>query len=66
MDLGMALGPVITGIIVPFTGYRVLWLCLALICLFNMCYFQFYVKKRRNVALMFKRYFNIQGSFVHR
>lgn len=52
MDLGMALGPVITGIIVPLTGYRVLWLCLALICLFNMCYFQFYVKKRRNVALM--------------
>ena len=46
MDLGMALGPVITGIIVPLTGYPVMFLCLALICLINMGYFQFYVRKR--------------------
>ena len=45
MDLGMALGPVIAGIIIPFIGYPVMWLCLALICLFNMVYFQFYVRK---------------------
>jgi len=30
VDLGMALGPAITGIIVPHTGYRVIFLCLAL------------------------------------
>ena len=46
MDLGMAFGPVITGIIVPLTGYPVMFLCLALICFINMGYFQFYVRKR--------------------
>jgi MFS family permease len=47
MDLGLALGPMIMGIIVPFTGYRIMFLCLALICLINLTYFQFYVRKRR-------------------
>ena len=45
-DLGMALGPVIMGIIIPLTGYRAMFLCLALICFINLCYFQFYVRKR--------------------
>ena len=48
MDLGMALGPVIMGIIVPLTGYPIMFLCLALICLINLGYFQFYVRKRMN------------------
>ena len=48
VDLGMALGPVIMGLIVPLTGYPVVFLCLALICLINLCYFQFYVRKRGN------------------
>jgi predicted MFS family arabinose efflux permease len=48
VDLGMALGPVIMGLIVPFTGYPVGFLCLALICLINLCYFQFYVRRRNN------------------
>ncbi len=52
MDLGMALGPVVTGIIIPFTGYPIMFLCLALICLLNLCYVQFYVRKRNNVAPM--------------
>jgi len=50
MDLGMALGPVIMGTIIPLTGYRPMFLFLALVCLINLCYFQFYVRKRRNVA----------------
>jgi MFS family permease len=50
MDLGMALGPVIMGIIIPLTGYRAMFLFLTLICLINLIYFQFYVKKRGNVA----------------
>jgi predicted MFS family arabinose efflux permease len=59
MDLGMALGPVITGIIVPVTGYPSMFLCLALICLINMGYFQFYVKKRRDTAPLRKEHTNV-------
>ena len=47
-DLGLALGPVIMGIIIPLTGYRIMFLCLALICFINLCYFQFYVRRRHN------------------
>ena len=49
-DLGLGLGPVIMGIIIPLTGYRIMFLCLALVCLINLCYFQFYVRRRHNVA----------------
>jgi MFS family permease len=45
-DLGSALGPVFAGVILPFTGYRLMFLSLALICLINLCYFQFYVRKK--------------------
>jgi predicted MFS family arabinose efflux permease len=51
VDLGMALGPVMMGLIVPLTGYPVAFLCLAFLCLINLCYFQFYVRKKNNVAL---------------
>jgi MFS family permease len=47
MDFGMALGPMTMGLIIPITGYRIMFLCLATICLINLCYFQFYVKKKR-------------------
>ena len=46
-DLGLALGPVIMGLIIPLTGYRAMFLCLALVCVINLNYFQFYVRKRR-------------------
>ncbi len=49
-DLGFGLGPVVMGIIVPLTGYPVMFRSLALICLINLCYFQFYVRKRRNTV----------------
>lgn len=49
-DLGMALGPMIMGIIVPFTGYPGLFFCLAFICLINLCYFQFFVRKKHHAA----------------
>jgi predicted MFS family arabinose efflux permease len=49
-DLGMTLGPMVMGIIIPFTGYRMMFLCLALICLVDVMYFQFYVRKRGNAA----------------
>jgi MFS family permease len=49
-DSGLALGPMVMGIIIPLTGYRVMFLCLSLICLVNLSYFQFYLRKRNNVA----------------
>ena len=50
MDLGMALGPVIMGVIIPLTGYRAMFLLLTLLCLINLIYFQFYVRKRGNAT----------------
>lgn len=50
-DLGQAVGPVITGIIIPWTGYRVVFLCLAFVCFINLCYFQFYVRRKGRVNL---------------
>ena len=50
MDLGMALGPLAMGLIIPFAGYRMMFLSLVFICFINLCYFQFYVRKRGHVA----------------
>jgi MFS family permease len=47
MDLGVALGPVMMGITLPLTGYRIMFLCLAFMCLINLLYFQICVRKRR-------------------
>jgi MFS family permease len=44
-DLGVALGPITMGIMLPHTGYRIMFLSLALIFLINICYFQFYVRR---------------------
>ncbi len=52
-DLGVALGPAIIGLIVPLAGYPVMFLSLALVCFINLCYFQFYVRTRRNVVPIF-------------
>ena len=46
-DLGLALGPVLMGVILPFTGYPAMFLCLALVSLINLCYVEFYLRKRR-------------------
>lgn len=47
VDLGMALGPAVTGLVLSRTGYPVMFLCLALICLVDSAYFQFFVRKRK-------------------
>jgi predicted MFS family arabinose efflux permease len=47
MDLGMAVGPVAMGMIVPFTGYRAMFLCLAAISFLNVGYFQFCVRRKK-------------------
>jgi MFS family permease len=51
MDLGLALGPVTMGIIVPITGYRVTFLCLALASLVSLSYFRFYLRKKCRVRV---------------
>ncbi len=48
-DLGLGIGPVVIGIIIPLIGYRITFLCLACIVLFNMGYFHFYVRKRGHI-----------------
>jgi MFS family permease len=50
-DLGMSLGPMVIGVIIPFTGYRIMFLCLALICFIDVMYFQFYVRRRGEATL---------------
>ncbi len=51
MDLGLALGPATMGIIIPLTGYRVMFLCLALTSLINLGYFRFYLRKKGRVTV---------------
>jgi MFS family permease len=50
MDMGIALGPMIAGVMLPFIGYRVMFLCQGLACLVSLVYFQFYLRKRHNTA----------------
>jgi MFS family permease len=46
-DLGTCLGPVIMGIVLHFTNYQIMFLCLALIGIINLNYFCFFVRKKR-------------------
>ncbi|MBP1697931.1 MAG: transporter [Deltaproteobacteria bacterium] len=45
-DFGLSLGPVIMGIIIPWTGYSIMFLCLALVGVINLSYFYFFVRKK--------------------
>ena len=45
-DLGVSLGPATMGIIIPFTGYPTMFLCLALVGVINLAYFHLFVRKR--------------------
>jgi MFS family permease len=49
-DLGMVLGPVVMGIILRFTSFPAMFLCLALIGLMNFGYFYSSVKKQKKTA----------------
>jgi MFS family permease len=44
-DSGLALGPMIMGIIIPLTSYPTMFLCLGLGALINLGYFYFFVRK---------------------
>jgi len=45
-DLGMSLGPVIMGIIIRFTSYPTMFLCLAFTGMISLNYFYFFVRKK--------------------
>jgi MFS family permease len=45
-DLGMSLGPAIMGIIIHFTSYPTMFLCLALAGIISLNYFYFFVRKK--------------------
>ena len=47
-DLGVALGPVIMGIMLRWTSYSTMFLCLALVGVTNLNYFYFFVRKGKD------------------
>jgi MFS family permease len=51
-DLGVALGPVIMGIILRLSSYPIMFLCLAFIGVINLNYFYFFVKKGKKLIYM--------------
>lgn len=50
-DLGVGLGPVIMGVILHYTNYQIMFLCLALTGIINLGYFYFFVKNRSEKRL---------------
>jgi MFS family permease len=47
-DLGVALGPVIMGIMLRWTSYSTMFLCLAFVGVTNLNYFYFFVRKGKD------------------
>jgi MFS family permease len=45
-DLGMSLGPVLMGIIIHWTSYPIMFLCLAFAGMISLNYFYFFVRKK--------------------
>ena len=45
-DLGLTAGPVIMGIIIQWTSYPIMFLCLALVGIINLSYFYFFVRRK--------------------
>jgi MFS family permease len=45
-DFGVVLGPMIMGIIIRLTSYRIMFFVLALVCFVNLNYFYFFVRRK--------------------
>jgi MFS family permease len=45
-DLGTGIGPIIMGIILRYTNYSMMFLCLALTAVMNLSYFHFFVRQK--------------------
>jgi predicted MFS family arabinose efflux permease len=48
-DFGIAIGPTIMGVMLPFFGYRSMFMFLAVIFLTSLCYFFAYSRGKRRV-----------------
>jgi MFS family permease len=46
-DLGIFMGPVVMGVVIQFTSYPTMFLCLSLIGMISLIYFQFFVRDRK-------------------
>ena len=49
-DLGTGLGPVLMGLVLNWTNYRVMFLCLAFVGAFNFLYFQYFIRRKGGVS----------------
>jgi len=45
-DFGASMGAVIMGMILQWTNYRIMFLCLVLTGLINLLYFYYFVRKK--------------------
>ena len=50
-DLGIFMGPVVMGVVIQFTSYPTMFLCLSLIGMISLIYFQFFVRDRKVPAV---------------
>jgi MFS family permease len=46
-DLGIFMGPVVMGVLIQFTSYPIMFLCLSLIGMFSLIYFHLFVRERK-------------------
>jgi MFS family permease len=46
-DLGICVGPVVMGVVIQFSSYPIMFLCLSLIGLFNLGYFYLFVRNKK-------------------
>jgi len=46
-DLGIFMGPAVMGIVVQFTSYPIMFLCLSLVGIFSLIYFYLFVRDKK-------------------
>jgi MFS family permease len=51
-DLGTGLGPMIMSVVLRYTNYPVMFLCLALTAVMNLGYFHFFVREKRGKGIV--------------
>jgi len=49
--LGIFMGPVVMGVVIQFTSYPTMFLCLSLIGMISLIYFQFFVRDKKVPAV---------------
>jgi len=46
-DLGIFMGPVVMGVVIQFTSYPIMFLCLSLVGIFSLIYFHLFVRDKK-------------------